>query len=140
MIDEYDYNDRGYVIRCVDQITGHTIYRGTHGKIAREKDALRPKDTYTEKAAKIARSNLETRFSEEFFSIERLSSFYMDPFYKPDKDAEKKRIFDSIEQAMTRLDELWDGNDFHKGDKMRINQVRTALKEVKTYLLRSEKK
>ncbi len=36
---------------------------------------------------------------------------------------------------MVRLDELWKGNDFHRGDKMRINEVRAALKRIKEKLL-----
>ena len=37
--------------------------------------------------------------------------------------------------AMIRLDELWEENDFHRGDKMRINEVRAALKRIKEKLL-----
>ena len=37
--------------------------------------------------------------------------------------------------AMVRLDELWEGNDFHRGDKMRINEVRAALRRIKEKLI-----
>lgn len=37
---------------------------------------------------------------------------------------------------MVRLDELRDGNDFHNGDKMRINEVRSVLKSIKATLLK----
>lgn len=40
--------------------------------------------------------------------------------------------------AMVRLDELWEGNDFHRGDKMRINEVRAVLKRIKEQLLRQQ--
>ena len=36
---------------------------------------------------------------------------------------------------MVRLDELWEGNDFHRGDKMRINEVRATLKCIKDKLI-----
>ena len=40
--------------------------------------------------------------------------------------------------AMVRLDELWEGNDFQRGDKMRINEVRAVLKRIKEQLLRQQ--
>ena len=40
--------------------------------------------------------------------------------------------------AMVRLDELWEGNDFPRGDKMRINEVRAVLKRIKEQLLRQQ--
>jgi len=46
--------------------------------------------------------------------------------------------YDRIEHAMNRLDGLWDGNDFDKGDKMRVNQVRYDLRMIKTILLEQE--
>ena len=39
---------------------------------------------------------------------------------------------------MVRLDELCEGNDFHRGDKMRINEVRAVLKRIKEELLRQQ--
>ena len=39
---------------------------------------------------------------------------------------------------MVRLDELWEGNDFDRGDKMRINEVRAVLKRIKEKLLRQQ--
>ena len=39
---------------------------------------------------------------------------------------------------MVRLDELWEGNDFPRGDKMRINEVRAVLKRIKEQLLRQQ--
>ena len=41
----------------------------------------------------------------------------------------------SIDHAMTRLDELWNGNDFDNGDKMRINEVRNVLRMLKEGLI-----
>ena len=37
----------------------------------------------------------------------------------------------SIDHAMLRLDELWNGNDFDNGDKMRINDVRAVLRKIR---------
>ncbi len=38
-------------------------------------------------------------------------------------------ICSDIDHAMVRLDELYEGNDFHNGDKMRIN-TRLTLEEL----------
>lgn len=71
-----------------------------------------------------------------FYSIEKLSSYYddFDSYISGEKDYREK-IFADIEHAMVRLDELWEGNDFHRGDKMRINEVRAALKRIKDKLI-----
>ena len=50
----------------------------------------------------------------------------------------KEEIYADIEHAMVRLDELCEGNDFHRGDKMRINEVRAVLKRIKEELLRQQ--
>ena len=44
-------------------------------------------------------------------------------------------MMQAIEHAMVRLDELWNGNDFDNGDKMRINEVRRVLNALKEDLL-----
>ena len=136
--DEED--NRGYVIRCVNRDTGRVRYRGSHSKYAGQKDALRPQDTYTFKGAKKALSNLERLYPDgSFYSIEKLSSYY--DFFEsdiPDREDYKEKIYADIEHAMVRLDELCEGNDFHRGDKMRINEVRAVLKRIKEKLLRQQ--
>ena len=136
--DEED--NRGYVIRCVDRDTGRVRYRGSHSKYTSQKDALRPQDTYTFTGAKKALSNLERLHPDgSFYSIEKLSSYY--DFFEsdiPDREDYKEEIYADIEHAMVRLDELCEGNDFHRGDKMRINEVRAVLKRIKEKLLRQQ--
>ena len=133
-------DNRGYVIRCVDWDTGRVLYRGSHGKYARQKDSLRSQDTYTFTGAKKALSNLERLHpAGSFYSIEKLSCYY--DFFEsdiPDREDYKEEIYADIEHAMVRLDELWEGNDFHRGDKMRINEVRAVLKRIKEKLLRQQ--
>lgn len=71
-----------------------------------------------------------------FYSIEKLSCYYYDfDNDTPDKEDYREKIFADIEHAMVRLDELWEGNEFHRGDKMRINEVRAVLKRIKETLL-----
>lgn len=134
--DEED--SKGYVIRCVNQFSGRVLFRGNKRKYTREKDSLRPEETYTYTGAKKALKNLERLYPEgEFYSIEKLSSYY-DNFDSDTQDTEdyREKIYADIEHAMVRLDELCDGNDFHRGDIMRINEVRAVLKRIKEKLLR----
>lgn len=134
-------DNRGYVIRCVNRDTGRVRYCGSHSKYARLKDSLRPQETYTFTGAKKALSNLERLYPDgSFYSIEKLSCYYDDDFDSdtPDKKDYREEIFADIEHAMVRLDELWEGNDFHRGDKMRINEVRAVLKRIKEQLLRQQ--
>ena len=130
-------DDKGYVIRCVNRDTGRVHYRGSHSKYTRQKDTLSPKDTYTFTGAKKALSNLERLHPDgSFYSIEKLSCYYDDfDSDTPDKKDYREEIFADIDHAMVRLDELWEGNDFHRGDKMRINEVRAVLKRIKERLL-----
>ena len=136
----FEDDNRGYVIRCVNRDTGRVLYRGSHSKYTRQKDSLSPQDTYTLTGAKKALSNLERLYPDgSFYSIEKLSCYYYDfDSDTPDKKDYRERIFADIEHAMVRLDELWEGNDFHRGDKMRINEVRAALKHIKENLLRQQ--
>ena len=130
-------DNKGYVIRCVNRDTGRVLYRGSHSKKTRQKDTLRPQDTYTFTGAKKALSNLERLYPDgSFYSIEKLSCYYDDfDSDTPDKKDYREEIFADIEHAMVRLDELWEGNNFHRGDKMRINEVRAVLKRIKDNLL-----
>ena len=131
-----EYDDKGYVIRCVDQFTGRVLYRGSHQKYSYEKDALMPNDTYTISGAKRALANLERMYPDAgFYSIERRSCYYFDYEEHRSKGDYRQSIYDRISHAMKRLDELWDGNDFDNGDKMRINEVRSDLRMIKTILL-----
>ena len=71
-------DDKGYVIRCVDQISGSVLYRGSHQKYAYKKDALMPDDTYTFSGARRTLANLQRMYPEAcFYSIERLSCYYL---------------------------------------------------------------
>ena len=130
-------DNKGYVIRCVNRDTGRVLYRASHSKKTRQKDTLRPQDTYTFTGAKKALSNLERLYPDgSFYSIEKLSCYYDDfDSDTPDKKDYREEIFADIDHAMVRLDELWEGNDFHRGDKMRINEVRAVLKRVKETLI-----
>ena len=134
-------DEKGYVIRCYDLDTNKVKYRGNHGIVRYNKDALMPNDTYTISGAKRALANLQNMTSKKApisfsYSIERLSCYFF-PF--PEKEGvPNQRIYDQIFNARTRLDELWDGNDFDSGDKMRINEVRYALRYIKDALLERE--
>ncbi len=74
-----------------------------------------------------------------FYSIERLSCYYLGYNDREIEDDYRSDIYERIAHAMKRLDELWNGNDFDNGDKMRINEVRSDLRRIKTILLQSEK-
>ena len=69
------------------------------------------------------------------YSIERLDEFY----FTPGDDGASVRDYplmkSSIDHVMTRLDELWNGNDFDNGDKMRINEVRNVLRMLEEGLI-----
>ena len=93
-------------------------------------------DTYTYSGAKKALANMQRMYPDEFYSVERLSCCYLRLGNKRNSDAERERVFREIDQAMIRLDELWDGNEFDRGDKMRINKAKSVLRDVKEYLLR----
>ena len=131
-----EYDDKGYVIRCVDKISGKVLYRGSHQKYSHEKDALMPNDTYTISGVKRALANLERMYPDDsFYSIERLSRYNYDFEERQPEGDYRQGIYNRIEHAMKRLDELWDGNDFDNGDKMRINEVRSDLRMIKAVLL-----
>ena len=132
--------EKGYVIRCVDQINGRVLYRGSRQKYAYKKDALMPNDTYTFSGAKRALANLQRMYPEAcFYSIERLSCYYFNLGDSRKISEPNQKIYSIISHSMTRLDELWDGNDFHREDKMRINEIRKGLREIKTILMDQEK-
>ena len=134
------FDDKGYVIRCVDQISGSVLYRGSHQKYAYKKDALMPDDTYTFSGARRTLANLQRMYPEAcFYSIERLSCYYLNLGGSKKTNEPNQRIYRIISRSMNRLDELWDGNDFHRGDKMRINEIRKGLREIKTILMNQEK-
>ena len=136
--------DKGFVIRCVDSMSGRVMYRGANKKISFIKDSFREKDTFTISGAWRALRNFERMYPDEaFYSIEKISSHYFinEDKSNPSKGAsDKKALLEDIEKAMIRLDELWEGNDFDKGDKMRINNVRYALNEIKEYLMDADEK
>ncbi|MBR1812563.1 MAG: hypothetical protein IJ773_01940 [Lachnospiraceae bacterium] len=133
---EYRNDDKGYVIRCVDKFSGRVLYRGSHQKYSHEKDALMPNDTYTISGAKRALANMERMYPDgSFYSIERLSCYYIDFEERRLEGDFREGIYNRIAHAMKRLDELWDGNDFDNGDKMRISEVRSDLRTIKTILL-----
>ena len=75
------------------------------------------------------------RLMKSFYSIERLSCYYFDSVESGKEDDYRQGIYHRIEHAMNRLDELWEGNDFDRGDMMRINEVRADLRMIKTILL-----
>ena len=132
------FDDKGYVIRCVDQFSGRVAYKGRH-IYTFEKDALMPNETFTISGAKRSLANLERMYPDQFYSIERLSCYYID-FNDPVHERNyKQEIYEYISHAMTQLDELWDGNEFDRGDKMRINQIREDLRAIKTILLKQKK-
>ena len=75
-----------------------------------------------------------------FDCIERLGECYLNFEVTRDNDDELKRLYSEINRAVYYLDELWDGNDFDNGDKMRINKVRSVLRSVKEFLIREQKR
>jgi len=130
-----EYDQYGYLIRCVElMFTGRVYYRGTKDAYANEKDAIPPSHTYTLPGARRAVSNLRRMYPNEEYCIERQSAYYPDDLSP--KPSKKKDMIEGIDHAMTRLDELWNGNNFDNGDKMRINEVRNALTKVKEHLLK----
>ena len=135
---EYRDDDKGYVIRCVDSFDGSVSYRGAGSghKYVRKKDALMPKDTYTISGAKRALANLQRLYPEgKFYSIERLSCYYFDWGENSKEGDYRERIYDWISHSEKRLDELEEKNNFDRGDKMRINEIRYDLRMIKTILL-----
>ena len=136
-----EFDDKGYVIRCVDQFSGRVIYRGSRQKYSYEKDALMPGETFTLSGAKKALANLQRMYPKDgFYSIERLSCYYFGFDEQRKVTYTKQKIYDKISHAMKRLDELCDGNEFDRGDMMRINEVRADLRYIKTILLEQEEK
>lgn len=135
---EYRDDDKGYVIRCVDRFDGSVLYRGAGSghKYVRKKDALMPKDTYTISGAKRALANLQRLYPDgKFYSIERLSCYYFDWGEDSKEGDYRERIYDRISHSVKRLDELEEKNNFDRGDKMRINEIRYDLRMIKTILL-----
>ena len=128
-------DERGYVIRCHNLLDGSTDFRGNKSIFARTKDGFTMGDTYTLSGAKRALSNMRRLCFDPDryqYSIERLDECYLQHF----SDVEKK-IYSQhqlIEKAKIRLDELWEGNNFDNGDKMRINEIRSILRMLKEAL------
>ena len=124
--------EKGYVIRCHDLLDGSTDFRGMKGVFTRTNDGLAEGDTYTLSGAKRALSNMRrlcfdpNRYQ---YSIERLEEYYLPSFETKKQDADSQRK--AIDHALKRLDELWNGNDFDNGDKMRINEVKRVLRALK---------
>lgn len=132
--------DKGYVIKYVDEFTGKAMYHGANHKMSPVKDSIREKDTYTRAGAMKALDNyLRIHPDSGFYSIDKISSHFCncDEATMPTND-KKMHIISDIDDALNRLDELWDNNDFHKGDKMRINEVRSTLSRVKGYLIENK--
>ena len=127
--------EKGYVIRSVDEFTGRVRYRGKKDKISPQKDALPINDTYSLTGARKALANLQRMYPDTFWSIERLSCCYINFESQTDPEDEKKRLLKQIDHAYGRLEELWEGNDFDNGDKMRINEVKAVLIRIKNWML-----
>jgi hypothetical protein len=130
--------EKGYVIRCHDLFDGSTDFRGMKGIFSKTKAGLSTGDTYSFSGAKRALANMRRLCFEPDryqYSIERLDEFY----FSPGEDGESVRDYplmkSSIDHAMVRLDELWNGNDFDNGDKMRINEVRRVLRMLKEEMI-----
>ena len=134
------YDDKGYVIRCVELMdTGCVYYRGMKDAYANEKDAIPQSHTYTLSGVKRAIANLRKMYPAWEYSIERLSVYYPEILVLQSKSTKRKNLSDSIDNALMRLDELWNGNNFDNGDKMRINEVRRTLMNAKERLIGSGK-
>ena len=134
------YDDKGYVIRCVESMdTGRVYYRGMKDAYANEKDAIPQSHTYTLSGVKRAIANLRKMYPAWEYSIERLSVYYPEILFLQSKSTKRKNLSDSIDNALMRLDELWNGNNFDNGDKMRINEVRRKLMNAKERLIGSGK-
>ena len=134
-------NEKGYVIRCHNLLEGTTYFRGMKGIIRKTKDGFAEGDTFTFAGAKRALSNLR-RLSLDGdmhqYSIERPEEYYLLPVKPKKRDLQFLR--ESIDHAFKRLDELWDGNNFDNGDKMRINEVRAVLRTLKEDLGKGQRK
>ena len=127
-------DSRGYVIRCHDLLDGSTDFRGQKGVFARTKAGLTAGDTYTLSGAKRTLANMRRLCfdSDRYqYSIERLDEYYVSLIDPADRDTDAMRMGKSVDDAMKRLDELWDGNDFDNGDKMRITEIRNVLRMLK---------
>ena len=134
------YDDKGYVIRCVELMdTGRVYFRGMKDAYANEKDAIPQSHTYTLSGVKRAIANLRKMYPAWEYSIERLSVYYPEILFLQSKSTKRKNLSDSIDNALMRLDELWNGNNFDNGDKMRINEVRRTLMNAKERLIGSGK-
>ena len=130
--------ERGFVIRHHNLFDGTTCFAGQKGVVSRKKVYFTLGDTYTLSGAKKAVANLRRLHDDEFqYSIEMLEECYLWTD-KEKTDDNRKRICDSVEEAMEKLDELCTGNDFHNGDKARVNSVRRTLRELKKELLRGK--
>lgn len=126
-----DNKEKGYVIRHHNLFDGSTWFKGSNGTFARTKAGISVGDTYTLSGAKRALSNYQRMYPdfESQYSVERLDDFYC--FYNEDADLftkNKNEINQSFEKAMRRLDELWERNVFNNSDKMRINEIKAALR------------
>ena len=122
-------NDRGYIIRVLNLWNGSVYYRGQRDTFSQTKAGLTPSDTYTLSGAKRALSNLRRLCLDPDryqYNIERLDEYYMQETGGNETD-----LRSSIDHAMLRLDELWNGNNFDNGDKMRINEVRAVLRKIR---------
>ncbi len=130
--------EMGYVIRCLDVFDGSVLFRGNKGVFNRNKDVIRLEETYTLSGAKRALANFNKKNTSDnvFYSIEKLSSCYFseDTIKSPDKNTAVTDAIERIDHCFKRLDELIEGNDFHNGDKMRINEVKKSLKQIKRFL------
>ena len=134
------YDDKGYVIRCVELMdTGRFYYRCMKDAYANEKDAIPQSHSYTLSCVKRAIANLRKMYPAGEYSIERLSVYYPEILFLQSKSTKRKNLSDSIDNALMRLDELWNGNNFDNGDKMRINEVRRTLMNAKGRLIGSGK-
>ena len=92
-------------------------------------------DTYTLSGAKRALSNMRRLCFDPDryqYSIERLDECYLQHFSDVEKNIYRQHQL--IEKAKIRLDELWEGNNFDNGDKMRINEIRSILRMLKEAL------
>ncbi len=121
---------KGYVIRCHDLLDGSTDFRGLKGIFAKTKAGLTMSDTYSLSGAKRAIANMNRLCLDPDryqYSIERLDEFYL-PLNEGKKDQNNVSL---IDHAMKRLDELLEGNEFHNGDKMRINEIRQVLRRLR---------
>lgn len=133
-------DDKGYVIRKVDEFDGSIWFRGIHNIYNRDKDAILPRDTYSLSGAKRALANIQRLYPTDFYSIEKLSCYYIShDNEQKNKGMNRQKINEGIEHAMDRLDELWNGNNLDRGSKMRINEIRDVLRDIKSEIYKEEK-